>query len=396
MAVPALHTASASATNATSYATASVTIPANSIAFAFVASETGTPTPTLIDANRTWTLHESQAHPLFGALYLFRSLVTTQTIGAVTIDFGATTVANCTWVIASKDNVPTTGTNGADAIGLVTKGSGSSATPTVNFGGAFSNASHPTIGAFLINSNFRTLAAGSGWTELSRIEESVEDVEILVQYKLVEDSSVEATVSASADSFAAIAFEVNTLPEPVIVVANSIAVVKGAQSATVAVGVVGVVASPATVLITSQTAAASAVSPIDLTPNSAVVVFAAQPAVVLATVTVAAELAPVAVATHATVEQLYAEAAQVTLSVWPQPAGASTTAPAQVVSASEVTVAVTPQPSVVAVSTVLLAASVVVAVDVQPATAEISSVDLHPIRITYQERSTLEYRERYK
>lgn len=196
----------ASATNHTSYA-ASLTIPANELAFMFVATESNTPVPTIVDSNRTWVLHETQAHPAFGFLYLFRSFSNVLTTGSAAVTFSAT-VANCTWICGSASNVNMSGTNGSGAIGQVTKTLGASLTPTVSFSSAFSNPTNPTVGGFYINDNFRTLSIGSGWNELSRIEETNEDVEILVEYKNLEDQTVEANIGASNANFAAIAFEI--------------------------------------------------------------------------------------------------------------------------------------------------------------------------------------------
>lgn len=370
MADPVLHTANASATNATNYVTASVTIPANDLAFAYVATETTTPAPTLTDASRTWVLVDSQALPAFGTLYLFRSLVGSQTTGAITIDFGATTAANCTWVVGSKDNVDTSGTHGSGAIGLVAKTNGASTAPTVTFGSAFSNANHPTIGGFNINSNFRTLTPGTGWTQLTVMEEAAEDVEILVEYKLVEDSTVEANIGASSDNFAAIAFEVNTLPEPITVTAGSVDVAVGPASSTPLAGVVTAAANSQTVLVSAQAAAANSAGVITVTPNAATVVTAVTVATVVTAVTVTAGGPTLTLAAQPTVEQVYAEAFPIPIAVFANPAVALTV-PNLTVTASAASVVVVANAASVVGSVTVPAGPVPVAMTAQNAAASV-------------------------
>lgn len=102
-------TTGASATDATSYATASVSPSANKLILLFVGNRRsgGSPTqPTVTGASMTWTLVDSADGGNEVRTSIFRSLNASPGSGALTIDFGGVTQGSCGWSVAEF-----TGTN---------------------------------------------------------------------------------------------------------------------------------------------------------------------------------------------------------------------------------------------------------------------------------------------
>lgn len=110
-------------TDATSYATASVSPTANLLELLAVHNgdaATPPPTPTVTGCNLTWV---QVATVLFGddlavhrRLTLFRAMGASPTTGALTIDFAGATEAGCAWSLDEFTNADTSGTNGSGAI----------------------------------------------------------------------------------------------------------------------------------------------------------------------------------------------------------------------------------------------------------------------------------------
>lgn len=121
MAVSGTHlTSNGSGTNATSYATASITPTANALVLCAVCSElSGVPAvPTVTGCSLTWVEVANCFFDQAGTqsrLTLFRALGTPST-GTLTIDFSGVTQAGCEWSVAEFAGVDTGGTNGSAAI----------------------------------------------------------------------------------------------------------------------------------------------------------------------------------------------------------------------------------------------------------------------------------------
>ena len=113
-------TADSSTSDATSYATASITPGANRLVLLAVLSTvgSGTPeTPTVTGCNLTWVqISTSILGTSDGRLTLFRALGTPST-EALTIEFGVgNTQLSCGWSVIEFINVIQTGTHGSGAI----------------------------------------------------------------------------------------------------------------------------------------------------------------------------------------------------------------------------------------------------------------------------------------
>lgn len=131
------------------------------------------PTPTVTGNGITYTLEKAQDIDNAGTdrstLFLFRGMSSAPTQGTVLIDFGATTVGNCSWRIdQSSADVDTTGTNGSGAIAQTTVGATSSTTvttsPTTTFGSSMTSGNTAVFGCGIETSGPQT--PRSSWTEL--------------------------------------------------------------------------------------------------------------------------------------------------------------------------------------------------------------------------------------
>ena len=108
-------------TDATSYATASITPTANYLVLASVtSSKSGTPdTPTLSGNSLTWVQYNQIAYDTSGTqrtTTFFRAMGASPSAGALTADFGGATQTACVIVVDQFSGVDTSGTNGSGAI----------------------------------------------------------------------------------------------------------------------------------------------------------------------------------------------------------------------------------------------------------------------------------------
>ncbi|MEK7180385.1 MAG: hypothetical protein AAB706_02830, partial [Patescibacteria group bacterium] len=151
-------------TDATSFATASISPTANRLVLAWVSNlrfgEGTAAAPTLTGAGMTWVQVATVSHtqnPEY-RVTLFRALNAAPGSGAVTISFGAETQNTCHWSIEEWSGVDTSGTDGSGAIvqsGTAQSASAASLTVTL---AAFGSATNAVAAGFMRGS------LGSGWT----------------------------------------------------------------------------------------------------------------------------------------------------------------------------------------------------------------------------------------
>ena len=206
-------TSGTSATDATSYATASITPTANRLVLLAVTSHIAggvspvEPTATgngltwvSISTNVTWNCNLRR-------MTLFRAMGDAPTTGAITISFGSETQLFSTWSVVEFSNVDTSGTNGSGAIVQVVNHT---------WGTGFATARTETISAFSVNGNAaygykqhgtnEVTTPGVGFTELN--DDNLNDGGLLsgnqTQWKL-SDNSIDWTWATSARSMAILA-----------------------------------------------------------------------------------------------------------------------------------------------------------------------------------------------
>lgn len=160
-------TSGVSATNTTSYATASFTASVNSLDLISIANSATSPgTANLIGPN-TYNLITTQNMGLW-RISLFRSMASASSAGVITIDFGGATQNNCSWIINEFASVDSSGTNGSGAIVQSTSnfvGIGTALTVTLN---AFSAASNGAFSSFAIGDNI-AMSPDTGWAEIGEV-----------------------------------------------------------------------------------------------------------------------------------------------------------------------------------------------------------------------------------
>jgi hypothetical protein len=158
-------------TNATSYNTDSVTLPANNLVLLLVQSKTSSGTantPTATSTGATWQAVNNQNDGATRKASVLRTLVGSNQTGAVTIDFGGQTQQNAHWVIVVCSGVDTTGTHGSGAVvtSNVATGASEGSDSYTHTCTAFSSSDNrPVVG---VGTNASTSStAESGWEELA-------------------------------------------------------------------------------------------------------------------------------------------------------------------------------------------------------------------------------------
>lgn len=200
-------TSNFSATDLTSYATASISPTANQLVLAVVSARmpTAPVTPTASGGGMTtWTQVATMEG--FGGgpsvrITIFRALQASPTSGALTFSFGASAQSYCLWSVFQIDGVDTGGTNGSAAIvQAVTSVVLGASSHTVTLA-AFESADNGTVGAFHANNpgapdtNF---IIGSGFTKIHAFRELTEsDNGLLTEWRVDNDTSVNCTYDAS-------------------------------------------------------------------------------------------------------------------------------------------------------------------------------------------------------
>lgn len=190
-------TGNSSLTDASSYATASVSPAANRLVLIAVYSRvsSGTPnTPSISGNGLTW---ENIATVVAGTLTnrkisLFRAMSASPSSGAITIDFAGQTQTECNWSVCEFSGVDKSGSNGSGAI--VQSDAENQGSPITSFSltmSAFGSQSNMAYGVVGHATNEAT-TPGSGFTTIHDVSSTGNNQTILTEYKLNEP-----TVSAS-------------------------------------------------------------------------------------------------------------------------------------------------------------------------------------------------------
>jgi len=196
-------TTKASTGTVTSLATASISPTADSLILATVVSRLGSsvdPTePTLSGNGLTWVVVGTSVFDNTSSsrrrITLFRSLGASPSAGALTADFAGQSQTSSLIVVDEASGVDTSGTNGSgavvqSAVNQDTSGSASSLTVTL---GSFSGAGNATYGTFGYANPTYDATAGSGFTRLGNVVDSVPDIRGTTEYLLGNDTSVDMT-----------------------------------------------------------------------------------------------------------------------------------------------------------------------------------------------------------
>ena len=213
VAAPVSLTSGSDATNASSYATASIAPSANKLILAAVSVRKGTATastPTLTGCGLTWVQVATVINSTnVVRLTLFRAMSASPSSGAVTIDLGGVTHNHCLWSICEFGSVDTSGTNGSGAVvQSVTKTQNAinSITGTL---AAFGSANNATYGAFNHDNNEAT-THGSGFTDIHDVINS-ENETLFTERNLANDTTVDASWATSGNGMV-IAVEIKDAP----------------------------------------------------------------------------------------------------------------------------------------------------------------------------------------
>ena len=213
MIATSLLTSGSSQTDASSYATASVSPGANRLVLVFVVSFlSGAATlSTLSGASMTWV---KVADRTFSSnnlrITVFRGLSTAPGSGALTIDFGGTSQSNCGWAVVEFSGVDTGGDDGERAVvqsAVANAGSVNSLTVAL---AAFADAvNNVAVGVHCKVNSGETLAVGSGFTELVEVTQTEAGASwsAQVEWKTGEDTGVDASHSGTARNYGGVALE---------------------------------------------------------------------------------------------------------------------------------------------------------------------------------------------
>lgn len=165
-------TSGGSSTNASSYDTASITPSANKLIIVAVGSNDGEDppqVPTISGNGLTYVQIDNQIYDTNRKVVtLFRSMGSSPTTGAITIDFSADTQAGCTWSVMEFGDVNTGGTNGSGAVVQSAKNSVSATTSITVTLAAFGNTANGAMAGFSIDNDV-AITPDTGWTEVHEV-----------------------------------------------------------------------------------------------------------------------------------------------------------------------------------------------------------------------------------
>lgn len=211
-------TSGTSATDGTSFVTASVTPTADRLVLLTVLSgrndSVNAEVPSSVTGNGlTWVQVATVAFDTGAAtrhtITILRAMGAAPSTGAITINFSATH-QSCTWSVAEFAGVDTGGTNGSAAVvQAVTAASAADADGLLSITlAAFGSAENGTYGAFGVN-NDRTWTPGAGFTELHDLPQTVSPLHTLMtEWRRDNDTSVDAQQSLTGDDIGGIALEI--------------------------------------------------------------------------------------------------------------------------------------------------------------------------------------------
>lgn len=183
-------TTGGTATDGSSFDTASFTKDANTVTLVAVGLDNGggaAPTTTIAGLGFTWTEVRNKLTP--GGtrrITLFRAMAETAATGAITITHSGT-AQSTNWSVTQFSNVDLTGTNGANAIVQSADASSDAATTLTVTLAAFGSTDNATYGAIQKNGT-EVITPGADFTELG--ENNAEGT-IQAQWRDVNDTSVD-------------------------------------------------------------------------------------------------------------------------------------------------------------------------------------------------------------
>lgn len=198
--------------NATSYATASISSSARRLLLLAVYNRhaTNAPVPSSVSgAGLTWTQVTSIQHAASGArLTVYRAYATTPASGAITISFGSTQT-NCSWSIEEFSAV-----DSSSPVVQSATASGNSSAPAATLA-AFGHERNGTYAA-VGNNGVRTFTPASGYVELADVQVSgAENGHLSVEYSGENDTTPDGTLSGS-EQWAVVAIELRGTVGPYI------------------------------------------------------------------------------------------------------------------------------------------------------------------------------------
>jgi len=184
-----------STTDATSYATASVTPTANKVVVIIFGYRDSAAVPTVSGCGLTWTLIDGNT-----GLYGYWGIAASPSSGAITMTFTGDACTSCAWSVFELDHANTTtpivqtakdGKSGSDgSVGL----------------GAFSSVDNATFGGFMHMAN-ESSTEGAGFTEIDDVSVATNSVGLITEWKDTNDTDVGASWSTVAN-WVGLAFEV--------------------------------------------------------------------------------------------------------------------------------------------------------------------------------------------
>jgi hypothetical protein len=200
-------TSGSDTTDATSYATASITPTGNALVLLTVATRraAGNPSaPTATGNGLTWVEVGTQLSSGSGnrRITILRAMGASPSTGAITINI-AETQTECVWSVDQFTGTDTSGTNGSGAVvqSVETDDGGSTATSGLVTLAAFGSANNMAYGGKVHTSN-GTTTPGSGFTELVDVAVAESGTGFQTEYKL-NDTTVDWSWTGSHTWFAA-------------------------------------------------------------------------------------------------------------------------------------------------------------------------------------------------
>lgn len=196
-------------TDASSYATASITPTGNLLLLAAVfASKTGgSGIPTLSGNGVTWVQVATLLQDTARRVTLFRGMVSSPSAGAVTIDFGGVNQLRCGWSIAEFAGINTGGTNGSAAVVQSATNTATATTSLTVTLAAFGDAGNATYGFFAIDGILLSLVPGAGFSSIHTVTSPGENSAILTEWRNDNDTTVNAS-NTDAANWGGIAIEI--------------------------------------------------------------------------------------------------------------------------------------------------------------------------------------------
>lgn len=191
-------------TDASSYATASVTPGANRLLLLGIAnarSAATAPEPTATGNGLTWVTVVTQLHSNnTRRVTVLRAMGASPSTGAITIDFAADTQVGCAWILHEYTGMDTSGTNGSGAIvQSVGEHNAAATSATIDLASAPS-ASNGTSGFLAIWGANEDITPGTGFTEYGDVNGLTPTLSFAGEFKDTGDQTVDFSWTTSSQS----------------------------------------------------------------------------------------------------------------------------------------------------------------------------------------------------